>query len=126
VAERLGVVKRGEEFRLVVDLERVRLNVNLAIDEFVKSRGRFITFDQDFYWQAEPSLDEHPEPGSPLLASLVDDYENGVTWFDEYPTERAEFAPLVLHYLGSLLSVMSELDATSAAPDDIAASRQAE
>ena len=124
VTERLGVVGRGEQFRLVVDLERVRLNVNAAIEELVKHRGRFLAFAHDFYWQAEPSMDEHPDPGDLMVASLADDYAS-VTWFDQFPDERRDFAPLVLHHLGSLLSVLHDLDPAAASADDVAASGQA-
>lgn len=121
----LGVLGQGDDFRLIVDLDRVRRNLDLAIEELIRERGRYVRVDQDFYWQAEPSMDESPSGDEPMVASLVDDYENGVTWFDLYPDERRTFALPVLHHLGSLLSVLQEFDPQPAAPEDVARSGQA-
>jgi hypothetical protein len=83
---RLGCVGEGDDFRLVVDLVRVRQAVIVALNAATNQHGRFLAVPHDFYWQVlEPNLDR--EPGT-AVASLVDDYDEGCEVVDT-PTAKS-------------------------------------
>ena len=120
----MGCVGEGSEFRLIVDLERVRDALVVAVDAAVRRYGRFVAVPHDFYWQAaEPNLDR--EPGEPGVASLVDDYDEGCGILKMSARDREALAWHSLQHLGGLLTVLWELkDDEEPTPEQIAASGQ--
>jgi hypothetical protein len=114
---RLGCVGDGDDFRLVVDLVRVRQAIIVALDAAMEQRGRFLAVPHDFYWQVlEPDLNR--EPGM-AVASLVDDCDEGCEVVDT-PTEEHPFVTShALKHLGGLLSVLWDLDGVESASTEL-------
>jgi hypothetical protein len=120
---RMGCVGEGDNFQLVVDLERVRDALVIGLNAVVEHRGRFLAAPHDEYWQlVKPDLEGEP---AIVVASLVDDYDEGGELLDLPADEIAALARHSLQHLGNLLSVLWELDGLQAAsPQLIAESRQ--
>lgn len=123
--DRVGCIGAGDEFRLVVDLERVRDALVVGLDAAVLRYGRFLAVPHDFYWETlEPSLDQ--EPGNPGVASLVDDYDEGCEILVMDAEDREALAWHSLDHLGGLISVLWDLDDfKQATPEQVRASGQA-
>ncbi|HVV75140.1 MAG TPA: hypothetical protein VHC43_03815 [Mycobacteriales bacterium] len=116
-----GVINRGSrDFRLIVDLDEVQAALTAALDTVRAEHGRWLSFTEDFYWRVLGSrLTEdaiNPDTG---LASLVDDYSEGVEFLQEDEQARREVWRHALEHLGGLLRHMGEFGVATATSAEV-------